>query len=316
MYSFLIRFFTPNQILMVGMLVIFGLTFFLLKHPFPFLPSDHGREFAVNGNLSKGKLRGVGLTFVLCFLAGCFLFLPVDREFAIYAILLFAMMLSGYLDDASDHPLNEYTKGLIDLIIAAVAVGTFLNFNSSVVGIGPWEVEIPKALFFALGVVLFWVSVNVTNCTDGVDGLCASLCSVTLLAFSLLFSGILAEYAMANFLFIAVLFAYLYFNTSPSSMLMGDAGSRALGFYIAVVALKSGHPFLYLLLAGVMLADGGIGLVKVFLKRFLKISILKNTRTPLHDHVRKNCGWSDTQVVVRYVILQVLLAAAAFCLAG
>mgnify|MGYP000316848811 CR=1 FL=1 len=316
MYSFLIRFFTPNQILMVGMLVIFGLTFFLLKHPFPFLPSDHGREFAVNGNLSKGKLRGVGLTFVLCFLAGCFLFLPVDREFAIYAILLFAMMLSGYLDDASDHPWNEYKKGLIDLIIAAVAVGTFLNFNSSVVGIGPWEVEIPKALFFALGVVLFWVSVNVTNCTDGVDGLCASLCSVTLLAFSLLFSGILAEYAMANFLFIAVLFAYLYFNTSPSSMLMGDAGSRALGFYIAVVALKSGHPFLYLLLAGVMLADGGIGLVKVFLKRFLKISILKNTRTPLHDHVRKNCGWSDTQVVVRYVILQVLLAAAAFCLAG
>ncbi|HJB90585.1 MAG TPA: phospho-N-acetylmuramoyl-pentapeptide-transferase [Candidatus Eisenbergiella merdigallinarum] len=316
MYSFLIRFFTPNQILMVGMLVIFGLTFFLLKHPFPFLPSDHGREFAVNGNLSKGKLRGVGLTFVLCFLAGCFLFLPVDREFAIYAILLFAMMLSGYLDDASDHPWNEYKKGLIDLIIAAVAVGTFLNFNSSVVGIGPWEVEIPKALFFALGVALFWVSVNVTNCTDGVDGLCASLCSVTLLAFSLLFSGILAEYAMANFLFIAVLFAYLYFNTSPSSMLMGDAGSRALGFYIAVVALKSGHPFLYLLLAGVMLADGGIGLVKVFLKRFLKISILKNTRTPLHDHVRKNCGWSDTQVVVRYVILQVLLAAAAFCLAG
>ena len=316
MYSFLIRFFTPNQILMVGMLVIFGLTFFLLKHPFPFLPSDHGREFAVNGNLSKGKLRGVGLTFVLCFLAGCFLFLPVDREFAIYAIMLFAMMLSGYLDDASDHPWNEYKKGLIDLIIAAVAVGTFLNFNSSVVGIGPWEVEIPKALFFALGVVLFWVSVNVTNCTDGVDGLCASLCSVTLLAFSLLFSGILAEYAMANFVFIAVLFAYLYFNTSPSSMLMGDAGSRALGFYIAVVALKSGHPFLYLLLAGVMLADGGIGLVKVFLKRFLKISILKNTRTPLHDHVRKNCGWSDTQVVVRYVILQVLLAAAAFCLAG
>ena len=139
---------------------------------------------------------------------------------------------------------------------------------------------------------------------------------MTLLAFSLLFSGILAEYAMANFLFIAVLFAYLYFNTSPSSMLMGDAGSRALGFYIAVVALKSGHPFLYLLLAGVMLADGGIGLGKVLLKRFLKISILKNTRTPLHDHGRKNCGWSDTQVVVRYVILQVLLAAAAFCLAG
>ena len=73
---------------------------------------------------------------------------------------------------------------------------------------------------------------------------------------------------------------------------------------------------LSLLLAGVMIADGGIGLVKVSLKRFLGISILKNTRTPLHDHMRKNKGWSDTQVVVRYVILQVMLAAAAFCLVG
>ena len=99
-------------------------------------------------------------------------------------------------------------------------------------------------------------------------------------------------------------------------MLMGDAGSRALGFYIAVATLKSGHPLLYILLAGVMIADGGIGLVKVSLKRFLGISILKNTRTPLHDHMRKNKGWSDTQVVVRYVILQVMLAAAAFCLVG
>lgn len=85
MYPFLIQFLTPNQILMVGMLAIFGLTFFMLRHPFPFLPSDHGRQFAVNGNLSKGKLRGVGLTFVLCFLIGSFLFLPVDREYGIYA---------------------------------------------------------------------------------------------------------------------------------------------------------------------------------------------------------------------------------------
>lgn len=58
-------------------------------------------------------------------------------------------------------------------------------------------------------------------------------------------------------------------------MLMGDAGSRALGFYIAILAMQSRHPFLYLLMAGVMIVDGGIGLVKVFLLRFLKIAILK-----------------------------------------
>ena len=96
-------------------------------------------------------------------------------------------------------------------------------------------------------------------------------------------------------------------------MLMGDAGSRALGFFIAVVAMKSQNPLAYLLLAGVTIADGGIGLVKIFLKRYLKICILTKTRTPLHDHLRKNLGWSDTQVVNRFVILQVLLAAAVCC---
>lgn len=313
MYNMLVHFMTPNQILMLGMLVTFALTFLLLKDPFPFLPSDHGRDFAVNGSLSKGKLRGVGLTFVLCFLVGSLLFMPFDREYLIYAILLFAMMLSGYMDDASETPWNEYKKGLIDLILSVVAVVTFVNFNSTTVWIGSLEFVIPKAVFVVLGVILFWVSVNVTNCSDGVDGLCASLCSMTLLSFSVLFSEVLGKYAMASFLFIAVLFAYLYFNTSPSSMLMGDAGSRALGFFIAIVTLKSGHPFAYVLLAGVMIVDGGLGLVKIFLKRFLKISILKNTRTPIHDHVRKKFGWSDTQVVVRYVIIQALLAVLAYC---
>ena len=314
MYSILEHYLSTNHILMIGMIVTFILTFFLLEHPFSFLPSDQGRAFAVNGSLSKGKLRGVGFIFVLCFLISSVLFLPIDVEYVIYAILLFAMMISGYLDDASKTPWNEYKKGLIDLVISVVAVLTYMNFNSTTICFGADEIVIPKALFLILGVILIWVSVNVTNCTDGVDGLCASLCSVTLLAFGVLFASVLQKYAMANFLFLSVLFAYLYFNSSPSSMLMGDAGSRALGFYIAVIALKSTHPFIYILLAAVMIVDGGIGLVKIALKRFLKISILKKTRTPLHDHVRKNLGWSDTQVVVRFLILQTVLAAVAYCL--
>ena len=91
-------------------------------------------------------------------------------------------------------------------------------------------------------------------------------------------------------------------------MLMGDAGSRALGFYIAVIAMKTGHPFIYVILAIVMIFDGGLGLIQVSLKRFLKISILVNTRTPLHDHARKNKDWSDTQVVFRFVIIQIVFA--------
>ena len=77
---------------------------------------------------------------------------------------------------------------------------------------------------------------------------------------------------------------------------------------IAIAALVSGRPFVYLLFAVVLMVDGGIGLVKVALLRFLKIRILKNTRTPLHDHVRKNLGWSNTQTVFKFAILQIVVA--------
>ncbi|WP_167956145.1 phospho-N-acetylmuramoyl-pentapeptide-transferase [Anaerosporobacter faecicola] len=312
MYKILSNYLNVNQIVMIGIVFAFCLTFLALKHPFPFLPTDKGRDYAVNGKLSKGKIRGVGLTFVICFLVSSFLFLPFDREYVIYAILLTGVMLSGYLDDASETPWNEYKKGLIDLILALITVLTFIDFNSTTIYIGTMELIIPKILYVVLGIILFWVSINVTNCTDGVDGLSASIASIVLLSFSIIFSQTLGKYAMANFLFVAVLLAYLYFNTSPSSMLMGDAGSRAMGYFIAIIAIKTQHPLIYLLLAGVFIIDGGLGLVKVSLLRFLKIRILKNTLTPIHDHVRKNHHWSDTQVVVRFMIIQVLLAIIAY----
>lgn len=312
MYKILSNYLSVNQIVMIGIIVAFVITFLALKRPLPFLPSDKGRDYALNGNLSKGKIRGVGLTFVVCFLICSFIFLPVDREYVIYSILLFGVMLSGYLDDASDTPWNEYKKGLIDLILSVITILTFMDFNSTTIYIGTAELIIPKVLYIILGIILFWVAINVTNCSDGVDGLCASVASVVLVSFSIIFSQTLGKYAMANFLFVAVLLAYLYFNSSPSSMLMGDAGSRALGFFIAIITIKTGHPFIFILLAGVFLIDGGLGLVKVFLLRFLKIGILKKTLTPIHDHVRKKHHWSDTQVVVRFLIIQTFFSILAY----
>ena len=314
MYQFLSEFLSGTQLIIIGVLVTFAITFLLLRFPFPFLPKDQGREFAVNGELSKGKTRGVGLSFLIAFLLGSLLFMPLDAEYLIYAFLLIAMMLSGYLDDASEKPWNEYKKGFIDFLISLVGVITFINFNSTTVHFGSFTFEIPKIVFGILGIILFWASVNVTNCSDGVDGLCGSLCVIVILSFGVIFPKELDSYVIANFLFVAVLLAYLYFNSSPSSMLMGDAGSRALGFYLAIIALKSQNPFLFILLAGVLIIDGGLGLIKIFLKRFLKISILKNTRTPIHDHLRKNRGWSDTQVVSRFLIIQVILSAFAWLL--
>lgn len=314
MYEILSEFMSSAQITMAGVMVAFLLTFIMLKIPFKFLPADQGRAFAVNGELSKGKTRGVGLIFVFCFVVCGILFLPITMEFLIYAILIMAICLSGYLDDASDQPWSDYKKGLIDLVLSIVTMWTFVNHNPTTIMIGRHAFELPVAVYFILGIILIWVSINVTNCSDGVDGLCANISIVTMASFAIIFPSELSDYGSLCFIFIAVLMAYLYFNSSPSTMLMGDAGSRALGFFIALIAMKCQHPLIYLLLALMLIIDGGIGLVKIFLLRFLKIAILKNTRTPLHDQARKVNGWSDSQVVFRFTLQQIIFSAIAFFL--
>ena len=279
------------------------------------LPHDHGREFAVNGALSKGKARGSGLIFVLCIALVSLAFLPFKVEYVIYTILLIASMLSGYFDDAAETAWNEYKKGIIDFAIAIVAGVTYLNFNGTGVQLLNWAFSIPYPVYLLLIVVLIWASINVVNCTDGVDGLSASLAVVSIGTFLLAYWEELGEYATAGVIFIGALLAYLWSNAKPSTLLMGDAGSRAMGFFLAILALKSNHPFAFLLAALVFIVDGSLGILKISFKRFLHISILKKTLTPLHDHVRKRMGWSDEHVVARWLILQAVASALLLLLA-
>lgn len=299
-----------QQYIAVAFILAFVICFILLKLKLPFLPKDKGRAFAVNGEVSKGKIRGVGLimigTFVLC---SVFL-LPITKEFILYDILIFFEMLSGFLDDASDKPWSDYKKGFIDLIICVVISAVFVCNNSTYIMIFNYEIYVHPVLFAVLSTILLWIGINVTNCSDGVDGLCGSLSIISLLSISLIFfSQIGEQYAVYSFIMIGILTAYLCFNTSPSSQLMGDAGSRPIGILIVLLILKTSHPLSYLLLSAVLLVDGIAGLIKIFLKRFLKIEVLKNVRTPIHDEMRKNHGWSDTQVLVRFCIIQLSISA-------
>ena len=272
------------------------------------LPRDQGRDYALNGQLSAGKPRGAGLVFVGVFCLSALLFLPVTAELVIYLCLTVSAMLTGYLDDRADSPWGEYKKGLLDLFVAALTAFTYLNFNGSGLTFALFGVNVrfPVPVFFVLAVVLIWASINVTNCTDGVDGLSSTLGIVVLGAFYAVCRILRPGQADSGMflLFAGCLAGYLWFNASPSQLLMGDAGSRAMGLIIGIAALKTGAPFLYPLLALVFILDGGLGLVKVALLRFCKIGILKKTRTPLHDHFRKNFGWSDAQTVTRFMVVQ------------
>ena len=118
------------------------------------------------------------------------------------------------------------------------------------------------------------------------------------------------DFSFMILLFAVCILGYLWYNATPSRLMMGDAGSRAMGLFISIAILKTGCPFLYIPVALVLILDGGLGLLKVSLIRFLKIHILNHVRTPLHDHVRKVLGWSNTQTVFRFAIIQIILSAA------
>lgn len=303
-----------NIVALAGLIFAFIVTCLLLAKLNDRLPKDHGREFAVNGALSAGKPRGAGFIFVLVFIAAVLLFGNMNREILIYLVLLAAAMMTGFLDDCAKAPWGEYKKGLLDLIIAVMVAVTFLNFNSNTVefAIFGGSIVIPPIIFGILTVILVWVSINVTNCSDGVDGLSGTLSIITLMTIYII--DILrerdADFNYTILLFTICILAYLWFNATPSKLMMGDAGSRAMGFFISIAALKTGSPFIYIPVAIVLILDGGLGLVKVSLLRFLKIKILVHTRTPLHDHVRKVMGWSNTQAVFRFAIIQIMVSAA------
>ena len=242
------------------------------------------------------------------------MFAQMNVEIAIYLVLIIVEMLTGYFDDAAEKPWGEYLKGFLDFVVAVIVALVYLHFNSSEIYFAIFDrtLFIPPVVFAILTVVLVWASINVTNCSDGVDGLSGTLTIITIMTFFVIDNilGVFDGFNYTILLFAVCLLGYLWYNATPSKLLMGDAGSRAMGIFIAIVALKSHSPFLYLLAAAVLIIDGGLGLIKVSLIRFLKIHILKNTTTPIHDHVRKQKDWSNAQVVFRFAIIQIVISLA------
>lgn len=311
-------------ITLLGLLFAFAAVFWLLMNKRDLLPRDHGREFAVQGALSAGKWTSAGIIMIPVFIISSLIFGKVSVETLIYYVLLAGAMITGYLDDAARVPWGRLKKGLFDFAVALAASVTYVYFNGSAVTLAVFGITItlPAIIYVILGIVLIWVSINVTNCSDGVDGLSASLAIVTMASFFLMntihddISGFNAEIL----LFGVCLVAYLWFNATPSILMMGDAGSRAMGFFIAIIAMKSGSPLIYIPFAIVLILDGGLGLIKLSFIKFLKINIMMNITLPLHDQVRKNMeltdaegnvirkNWSNTQTVFRFLIVQVMVS--------
>ena len=316
----------------------FFLTYALLPKFYNKLPHDRGREFTLTATAeaAKGKPTGSGVVFITIYALLCILFVPMSVLQWGILVLVYLTMLTGFLDDRSITSWGEYLKGFLDLVIAvltALLIYFYVSRHNADGHVHFWfpfiskPVNVHPVVFVLVSIVLIWASINTTNCTDGVDGLSSSLVLIALLTLGSIFYFILGHVDIANYLLVphladgakwalmtftlsGVLMGYLWHNAYPSSVLMGDAGSRALGYFIGAMVLISGNPLFIFATSTIIFLNGGMGLLKVALLRYFKIKIFENVRFPLHDHMRKNRGWSATQVLLKFMILQLLITVA------
>jgi phospho-N-acetylmuramoyl-pentapeptide-transferase len=300
-------------------------TWLLLPRLWHLLPTDQVRAHAVGAQESAGKPVGAGLIFTSLYVVVCLLAIPFSlRAIELLGCVLLAMF-EGFLDDRSKGGWSEYRLAVVDFCISllgAIAlsqlqpVEVWLPVVKAPFMVSPW-IWIPAAT------ALIWLTINATNCTDGVDGLSGSLSLIALFYLGIILYTIVghpdvsrylqvphspnaATYAMLAFPMAGCLAGYLWYNAHPSAVLMGDAGSRPIGFLLGTLVLATGNPVLILVVAGVVLANGATGLLKVSLLRFFRIGIFRGVRYPLHDHARQNLGWSNSQVLLRFVLLQAI----------
>ncbi|MFW5994990.1 MAG: phospho-N-acetylmuramoyl-pentapeptide-transferase [Spirochaetia bacterium] len=309
----------------LGTTVAFFTTLVVLPRFASLLPHDRGREFAVQSAASKGKPTGSGIVFISVFVLVSLLFVPLQTEQFLMLLITFLAMLSGYLDDRSNKAWNEYTKAVLDFGLALGGALLLAGSRSTIwLPFVAGEFAVPQFGFVPVAVIILWTSINSTNCTDGVDGLSSSLVLLGLLSMGVFLYFVMghteiaahlllphyadaAIWAVMTFILVGCLSGYLWYNAYPSEILMGDAGSRAIGFYLGASIILVRNPFLLLIVGTVILVNGGTGLLKVSLLRFLNVKILHGIRFPLHDHFRNVRHWSNTQVLIRFSLIQILL---------
>jgi phospho-N-acetylmuramoyl-pentapeptide-transferase len=291
------------------------------------LPRDQGRAFAVAAEQSVGKPVSAGIIFVSLFVIASALFIPFG-SIALRALpFIVAAMLVGYFDDRRGG-FSEYALAAMDLAIAFLASVSILGFTDWVMWLPGFKPPIAVSPWLALPLAtgLIWTSINATNCSDGVDGVSGSLTGTAILILGALLYAVIgnadvaahlsipvnpqgAGWAIMAFLMVGCISGYLWYNAAPSQVLMGDAGSRPLGLLIGLLVVATGNPLFLLLVGSVIVVNGATGLVKVAITRFLGLRILAGVRFPLHDHARKELGWSNTQVLVRFLLLHLGLSA-------
>jgi phospho-N-acetylmuramoyl-pentapeptide-transferase len=184
-----------------------------------------------------------------------------------------------------------------------------------------WLIFIPVVIFIVTAVS------NGANLTDGIDGLAAGSSAIIMLAL-LVMAWVSGNFLFADYLnifylpkvgevvvfsgaFIGALIGFMWYNTYPAQVFMGDTGSLTIGGVIAVIAIIVRKELLVPVLCGIFFAES--------LSVMLQVGYFKYSRkkhgtgrriflmAPLHHHYQKK-GYHESKIVMRFLILGILLA--------
>lgn len=184
-----------------------------------------------------------------------------------------------------------------------------------------WLVFIPVVIFIITAVS------NGANLTDGIDGLAAGTSAISVLALGI-FTFVSGNIIFSNYLnimyipnsgemtvfisaFVGALIGFLWYNSFPASVFMGDTGSLTIGGIIAVLAIAVRKEILIVLFCGIFLAESASVIIQVTYFKYTKKRFGEGRRiflmSPLHHHYQKK-GYHESKIVTRFWIVAVMLA--------
>jgi phospho-N-acetylmuramoyl-pentapeptide-transferase len=184
-----------------------------------------------------------------------------------------------------------------------------------------WLIFIPVVIFIITAVS------NGANLTDGIDGLAAGTSAVSVFALgiftfvsgNIIFSNYLnimyiphsGEMTVFIFSFVGALIGFLWYNSYPASVFMGDTGSLTIGGIIAVLAIAVRKEMLIPLLCGIFLVENFSVVLQVSYFKYTKKRFGEGRRiflmSPLHHHYQKK-GYHESKIVTRFWIVAIMLA--------
>ena len=314
----------PTFMIFLGVAIAMVITMVLMPAWIRFLKTSHiGQQVRADGPQSHLVKQGTP---------------TMGGVIMLIAVIVFTLLATGILgliDDASKVA-HERSLGLTpkakligQFLIAAVFVLVAVNL----LGIKP-TVEIPFVATLDLGVLTTVVPVgdgiaipwlyliyclillvglcNAVNLTDGLDGLAAGTVMVVMLVMAAIAfrAGVLEPALFAGALAGACI-GFLWFNSHPADIFMGDTGSLALGMALGCLAVVTKTEFVVIIIGGLFVAEALSVMIQVFYYKKTKKRIF--LMAPLHHHFEKK-GWSETKVVVRFWIVSGMLAACGFVL--